>query len=98
MNNIWILQVNTEYNFLNELSNEVYAFVSNKDAELFRDQLIDCFILDVMEHTGCTEEEVPDYLGIERSEIFNTIYLEYEDTIELYLEVKEIPVFKFKEV
>lgn len=97
MNNIWILQVDTEYNYLNELSNEVYAFTSNKDAELFRDQLIDCFILDVMEHTDCTEEEVSDYLGIERSEIFNTVYLEYEDMVDLYLEIKEVPVLKFEE-
>jgi hypothetical protein len=97
MNNIWILQVVTEYNYLNDLANEVYAFASKEDAETYRKQLIDCFILDVMESVGCTEEEIPDFLEIEESEIFNTIYLEYEDLVELYFEVKEIPIMRFEE-
>lgn len=97
MNSVWILQIDTEYNYLNELANEIYAFVSKEDAEAYRSHLIDCFILDIMEQNDCTEEEIDDYLGIEESEIFNTIYLDSEDIVELYLEVKEIPIMKFEE-
>lgn len=97
MNNIWILQVVTEYNHLNDLADEIYAFASKEDAETYRRQLIDCFILDIMESVGCTEEEIPDFLEIEESKIFNTIYLEYEDVVELYFEIKEIPIMRFEE-
>ena len=98
MNSVWIVFVDTEYNYLNDLSNTVYAFASKKDAEIYRQHLIDCCVYDLTEWFECSEEEVyNNILDIQESQIFNTIYIEVEDNISAYFEIKEIPIMKFEE-
>ena len=98
MNNVWIVFVNTEYNYINDLSDTIYAFTTKEDAVVYRQHLIDCCIYDLTEWFECSEEELcRDMLDIQESEIFNTIYIGVEDKISAYLEVKEIPIMRFEE-
>ncbi len=98
MSSVWILYIETEFNHLNELINDIYAFESQKDAEAYRQYIIDCCTIDAMEWFECDEDYLHDYImDLQESEIFNTTYLEIEDTISTYLEVKELPIMKFEE-
>lgn len=98
MNSVWMLCIETEYNYLNELINDIYAFESKKDAEAYRQYIIDCCTVDAMEWFECDENHLYSFImDVQKSEIFNTTYIEIEDTISTYLEVKELPIMKFEE-
>lgn len=78
------------------ISTYFYLFEVKKDAESYKQDLIDAYILEFMDRLGCTEDELYDeWLEINESEIYNRIRLEAEDVFSVLLYIEEKPIMKF---
>ena len=74
-----------------------YIFESKKDAEAYKQDLVNAYIKEFMDRTGCeTEDELHnEWLEMHESEIFNRVAMEAEDIFRVVLSIEEKPILRF---